>query len=117
MYFKRLRDLREDHDMKQSEVAEYLGIQQTVYSRYERGFQSIPVEHLIKLADLYKVSTDYILGRKQLQIKKIKVGQQIFNAKFLFPDFFICDTASRRTQLVQTVCNVKKHIMPERKFF
>lgn len=53
MYFKRLRDLREDHDMKQSEVAEYLGIQQTVYSRYERGFQSIPVEHLIKLADLY----------------------------------------------------------------
>lgn len=50
MYFKRLRDLREDHDMKQSEVAEYLGIQQTVYSRYERGFQSIPVEHLIKLA-------------------------------------------------------------------
>lgn len=64
MYFKRLRDLREDHDMKQSEVAEYLGIQQTVYSHYERGFQSIPVEHLIKLADLYKVSTDYILGRK-----------------------------------------------------
>ena len=64
MYFKRLRDLREDHDMKQIEVAEYLGIQQTVYSRYERGFQSIPVEHLIKLADLYKVSTDYILGRK-----------------------------------------------------
>lgn len=64
MYFKRLRDLREDHDMKQSEVAEYLGIQQTVYSRHERGFQSIPVEHLIKLADLYKVSTDYILGRK-----------------------------------------------------
>ena len=60
MYFKRLRDLREDHDMKQSEVAEYLGIQQTVYSRYERGFQSIPVEHLIKLADLYKVSTDYM---------------------------------------------------------
>lgn len=69
MYFKRLRDLREDHDMKQSEVAEYLEIQQTVYSRYERGFQSIPVEHLIKLADLYKVSTDYILGRKKLQIK------------------------------------------------
>ena len=106
MYFKRLRDLREDHDMKQSEVAEYLGIQQTVYSRYERGFQSIPVEHLIKLADLYKVSTDYILGRKQLQIK---VGQQIFNAKFLFPTFFICDTASRHSLFVKTVCNVKTY--------
>lgn len=63
MYFKRLRDLREDHDLTQSEVAAYLGIAQTVYSRYERGFQTIPVEHLINLADLYKVSTDYILGR------------------------------------------------------
>ena len=63
MYFRRLRDLREDNDMKQVDVTEYLGIQQTVYSRYERGFQTIPVEHLIKLADLYKVSVDYILGR------------------------------------------------------
>lgn len=64
LYFRRLRDLREDNDMKQVDVAEYLGIQQTVYSRYERGFQTIPVEHLIKLADLYKVSVDYILGRE-----------------------------------------------------
>lgn len=64
LYFKRLRDLREDNDMKQTNIAEYLGIQQTVYSRYERGFQTIPVEHLIKLADLYKVTTDYILGRE-----------------------------------------------------
>ncbi len=63
MYFKRLKDLREDHDMKQVDVANYLGIQQTVYSRYERGFQTIPVEHLIKLADLYDVSVDYILER------------------------------------------------------
>lgn len=63
MYFKRLRDLREDSDMKQIDVAEYLGIAQTVYSRYERGFQTIPLEHLMKLADLYGVSTDYILGR------------------------------------------------------
>lgn len=54
--------------MKQVDVAEYLGIQQTVYSRYERGFQTIPVEHLIKLADLYKVSVDYILGRDQSSI-------------------------------------------------
>lgn len=63
MYFRRLKDLREDNDLKQVDVAEYLGIQQTVYSRYERGFQTIPVEHLIKLADLYKVTTDYILDR------------------------------------------------------
>lgn len=64
MYFRRLKDLREDNDLKQVDVAEYLGIQQTVYSRYERGFQTIPVEHLIKLADLYKVTTDYILDRE-----------------------------------------------------
>ncbi len=63
MYFRRLRDLREDNDLKQTDVAKYLGIAQTVYSRYERGFQTIPIEHLLKLADLYNVSTDYILGR------------------------------------------------------
>lgn len=62
MYFRRLRDLREDNDLKQADVAEFLGIKQTVYSRYERGAQNIPLEHLIKLAERYKVSTDYILG-------------------------------------------------------
>ncbi|HIU68953.1 MAG TPA: helix-turn-helix transcriptional regulator [Candidatus Scubalenecus merdavium] len=63
MYFQRLRDLREDKDLKQVQVAALLGIQQTVYSRYERGYQTIPVEHLLVLADFYNVSTDYILGR------------------------------------------------------
>ena len=63
MYFRRLRDLREDHDLMQKEVASILGIQQAVYSRYERGFQTIPVEHILKLADYYQVSIDYLLGR------------------------------------------------------
>lgn len=63
MYFQRLKDLREDKDMKQIQIAELLGIQQTVYSRYERGAQNIPLEHLLFLADYYNVSTDYILGR------------------------------------------------------
>lgn len=63
MYFQRLRDLREDMDMTQKQISELLGIQQTVYSRYERGFQNIPIEHLIYLADFYGTSTDYILGR------------------------------------------------------
>lgn len=62
MYLKRLKDLREDHDLKQTNIAEYLGIQQTVYSRYERGFQNLPLEHLILLSKKYNVSTDYILG-------------------------------------------------------
>ena len=54
MYFRRIRDLREDNDKKQVDVAHYLGIAQTVYSRYERGFQTMPVEHLMKLADLVR---------------------------------------------------------------
>jgi DNA-binding helix-turn-helix protein len=63
MKFQRLRDLREDKDLLQKDIAEILGITQTVYSRYERGFQTIPVAHLLKLADFYDTSTDYILGR------------------------------------------------------
>ncbi|MDD5947654.1 MAG: helix-turn-helix transcriptional regulator [Oscillospiraceae bacterium] len=63
MYFHRLRDLREDMDMNQTRVAELLHTSQTVYSRYERGYQTIPVEHLLILADFYGVSVDYILGR------------------------------------------------------
>ena len=51
MLFQRLRDLWEDMDLRQEDVAEILGISQTVYSRYKRGFQTIPVIHLLKLAD------------------------------------------------------------------
>ncbi len=63
MYFQRLRDLREDADLNQTQVAKMLFTSQTVYSRYERGVLTIPVEHLLILADFYDVSTDYILGR------------------------------------------------------
>ena len=63
VYFHRLKDLREDKDLKQSDIAKMLGIQQTVYSRYERGLQNIPLDYLLFLADYYHTSTDYILGR------------------------------------------------------
>lgn len=63
MVFPRLKDLREDADLNQTQIADELGICQTVYSRYERGYQTIPVEHLLALADLYETSTDYLLGR------------------------------------------------------
>lgn len=66
VYFQRLRDLREDRDMNQTQVAHLLHTSQTVYSRYERGYQTIPVEHLLILADFYGVSTDYILGRTNI---------------------------------------------------
>ena len=67
MYFQRLRDLREDKDVNQSQVAELLHTSQTVYSRYERGSRTIPVEHLMILADFYGVSVDYILGRTNVR--------------------------------------------------
>ena len=63
MYLKRLRDLREDKDLKQVDISNMLGIQQTVYSRYERGFQNIPLEHLLTLAEFFNVSLDYIFNR------------------------------------------------------
>lgn len=61
-YVKRIRDLREDHDLTQTEVAEALGTSQTMYARYERGANELPIHHLITLCKLYKVSADYILG-------------------------------------------------------
>lgn len=63
MTFQRIRDLREDHDWKQEYVAEKLGITQTNYSKYELGKVNIPVEMLMKLANLYGVSLDYLTGR------------------------------------------------------
>ena len=63
-YLRRLRDLREDHDKTQQEIADILGTSQTMYARYERGANELPIRHLVKLADFYGVSTDYILGRK-----------------------------------------------------
>ena len=59
----RLRDLREDTDTKQQELAEYLHIKQNTYSQYEIGVLNYPVDVIIKLADFYGVSTDYLLGR------------------------------------------------------
>lgn len=62
VYYKRIRDLREDSDLKQRELAEILCCSQRVYSNYERGDLDIPTEVLIKLAKFYGTSVDYILG-------------------------------------------------------
>lgn len=62
MYFQRLEDLRIDHDLTQADIGEFLGCQREVYRRYEKGTRQIPVDLLIKLASLYNVSIDYIVG-------------------------------------------------------
>ena len=60
--YRRVRDLREDHDLKQRQVAAILNCSQRVYSNYELGQRDIPTDILIKLSDYYDVSVDYILG-------------------------------------------------------
>ena len=64
-YVKRLRDLREDNDKTQKEIADILGTSQTMYARYERGANELPIHHLITLCNYYNVSADYILGIKK----------------------------------------------------
>lgn len=71
MYYPRLRDLREDRDLMQKEIAAVLGIDQRVYSNYETGKREIPTRFVVMLADYYNTSTDYILGRTN-QIKPYK---------------------------------------------
>ncbi len=62
MLYPRLKDLREDRDLTQKQVAVYLGIDQRVYSNYETGNRDIPTRFVIKLATFYNTSTDYLLG-------------------------------------------------------
>ena len=64
---KRLRDLREDIDLTQTEVSKMIGCSQTTYSRYETGVTDVPNDILCRLADFYKVSTDYILDRTDIK--------------------------------------------------
>ena len=61
-FIQRIRNLREDNDKTQAEIAEILGTSQTMYARYERGANELPIRHLITLCKYYKVSADYILG-------------------------------------------------------
>ena len=62
MYFQRLEDLRVDHDKTQIQIANYLNLNREVNRRYEKGIREIPVWAVLKLAELYHTSTDYILG-------------------------------------------------------
>ena len=64
-YVRILRDLREDADKTQTQIAEVLGTSQTMYARYERGANELPIHHLITLSKYYGVSTDYLLGLKK----------------------------------------------------
>ena len=66
----KIRDLREDNDLTQKQIADYLMCDQSLYSKYERGEREIPLNLIIKLADYYKVSLDYIVGRNEKNLNK-----------------------------------------------
>ncbi|MBR3808606.1 MAG: helix-turn-helix transcriptional regulator [Lachnospiraceae bacterium] len=65
--FERIRNLREDHDMTQTQIGKCLNISQRAYSHYEAGTRDIPIEMLIKLADLYQVNLDYLVNRTDIK--------------------------------------------------
>ena len=75
-YLEKLRGLREDNDLTQAQVANVLGTSQTMYARYERGANELPIRHLISLCKFYNVSADYLLNtapnpaQKQKRVKK-----------------------------------------------
>ena len=66
-YIIRIKNLREDSDKTQQEVADYLGTSQTMYARYERGVNEMPTRHLIKLTKFYNVSLDYLCGLSDIK--------------------------------------------------
>lgn len=71
-YIDIMRGLREDNDKTQQDIADFLGISQTMYARYERGANELPIRHLIKLCRYYHVSADYFLGLSKYINKKGK---------------------------------------------
>lgn len=91
-YYERFRQMREDHDKNQTQIAEIIGVQQTYYSKQERGVKPFQVEQIIKLCDYYKVSADYILGlprglswpREESTRKGAQARKTYNSAKYLF---------------------------------
>lgn len=84
-YCKRLRDLREDNDLKQEDIAKILNITKQAYGRYENGTRKLSIEDLIKLCDFYNVSADYMIGRTDDQETKsttTNIKYQINGGKF-----------------------------------
>lgn len=73
---ERIRDLREDNDLKQSDIADYLGVTQQTYSNYETGNRDIPTNVVIQLAQFYKVSTDYLLSSNASYVGNVDMNAQ-----------------------------------------
>ena len=75
-FVEKLRGLREDNDLTQQQVADILGTSQTMYARYERGANAMPIHHLITLCKFYNVSADYLLGTVPSPHRKQKIAKK-----------------------------------------
>lgn len=95
-YIQLIRELREDNDKTQQQIADYLGTSQTMYARYERGANELPIHHLIALCKYYNVSADYILG---LSPKKIKQEKSVINLLSCFSQYHIFCISTSTLQL------------------
>lgn len=80
-FIEKIRGLREDNDLTQQQIADVLGTSQTMYARYERGANEIPLHHLITLCKFYNVSADYLLDTTPSKLRKQKVAQSEPNKK------------------------------------
>ena len=84
-YIERIKNLREDHDYTQEYVANYLGTSQTMYARYERGANELPIRHLLSLCKLYHVYLDYTRGTSNKLLVLVLNGQSVFNfSKYMY---------------------------------
>lgn len=80
-WVERIRGLREDNDLTQEQIAQVLGTSQTMYARYERGANELPIRHLITLCQFYNVSADYFLGTAPDTLRKQKRAASSLNIK------------------------------------
>ena len=102
-YIQRMRNLREDHDKTQQNIADILGTSQTMYARYERGANELPIHHLITLCDYYHVSADYFLGLSDHPgFQKNHLLRAIVTGNFVDISFFITYSVigNRKTRYV-----------------
>ena len=76
-FIEKLRGLREDNDLTQAQIAQVLGTSQTMYARYERGANEMPIHHLVVLCRFYNVSADYFLGTAPTKLRRQKSPQYI----------------------------------------
>lgn len=107
-YNDRLRELREDNDLKQKDIAKILGINQQVYSRYELGIRSLPIELLIKLCKFYNVSSDWVLGLNPQE--KIISEKNVCSSDILYNTLKQCNDTEIEliNRLIKTYKNFEK---------